>query len=219
MKTCSAKRGSLAQGLALGRSPLRRGPFPVPGRQAQAGTERSWQQAELWDLRPRLRRGTCRPAWHCHSLFSRAQHPPGSKGGGRARPFQRACIPGASPPPAHALPVLPAPPRVELLNQVLPTRLTTTRGVLGVPGLPQTTVLTGDPAGAPKPHTTPCHLAAGQILPWGQGSAAMGDPSWGKTRGWLQLPLCAAPHGSEPAQPFRLLRTGIKSFPQLSVGL
>ena len=71
----------------------------------------------------------------------------------------------------------------------------------------------------PQNHTPPPrHLVRGQVLPWGQGSAPRGDPSWGQTRGWLQLPLCAAPCGSEPAQPFRLLRPGLKSFPRLSVG-
>lgn len=100
VKTCLDKRASLAQRLGWA-APL----SAMVLTPCQAGRHRQGSRAELavgravavqlpaggWG------RGACRLAWLCHRLqvLSGSQHLPSSNG---ARPFQRACIPGA---PAH----------------------------------------------------------------------------------------------------------------------
>lgn len=105
VKTCSAKRASLAQGPGLGCSP--RATVPAP---CQAG--RHGQGA---GLAAGISPGGCaaptgdgeQGTWLSHRLpaFAGAQRPPSSNGGGRARTRQRAAIPRAFlpallPPPA-----------------------------------------------------------------------------------------------------------------------
>lgn len=101
VKTCLAKRVSLAQGPGLGSSRCAavRTPCQAGREQSGAGT------AELQDQRSGLCRsphrdraqGTWQPSGLCNSGqgCSRAQRPPSSKGGGSANPFQRTRTPGA----------------------------------------------------------------------------------------------------------------------------